>query len=563
MRLENATETMNDVDKRAAESHFLEKKQAKPTIQLNSDRGRILMQLYLHTAPDMKGVLSWVDGYIKLFDNESGGMFITTSSQSQSAIASLSRSDPSSIKSQQEQPKQATSSRATHAASSLGVLTIKVKGLMVSPIGRISMIGNAPSGRSVLVVRGTKGQSTAGIDYESELENDSTPTSQVDNILTQVKLDDKQQHEKKKTRTASSENIRRRQLQRQYIEGNFFLVVLRRIIYPSYLHFAAWIKESMSSFSYIVGPSNFSSPPYLNIILQRFWMKNSHNEDAIILHDENIRHSMKHRQLKKIAFGINEINSIVSPLWLEKGANKSQKSTLSECEYEINLDVDPLIFESSSNREATENVKEAQKQLMAQQQQQLAVSISGSIVSPNCDFAAHISTHALRVNWASITTKAINYSFTMMLLCLAQIVLLLRQLLHSQSNFLASRVSMLTIGWQCVLDAIWCMVHILFCLIMQPLFTAFASVAFFKLLMFCVIEMKYLQIIEQARLASAGHHVTAERIRRQAAIIQCWFYIGLISVITLYWKLRHYWGVVIVFLHSWWVPQVRVFRASD
>jgi hypothetical protein len=45
------------------------------------------MQLYPHTAPDMKGFLSWVDGYIKLFDNET---------QSQSATASLSRSDPSS-----------------------------------------------------------------------------------------------------------------------------------------------------------------------------------------------------------------------------------------------------------------------------------------------------------------------------------------------------------------------------------------------------------------------------------------------------------------------------------
>jgi hypothetical protein len=143
-----------------------------------------------------------------------------------------------------------------------------------------------------------------------------------------------------------------------------------------------------------------------------------------------------------------------------------------------------------------------------------------------------------------------------MLLCLAQIVLLLRQLLHSQSNFLASRVSMLTIGWQCILDAIWCMAHILFCLVMQPLFTAFASVAVFKLLIFCVIEMKYLQIIEQARMASAGQHVTAERMRRQAAIIQCWFYVGLISVITLYWKLRHHWSFFVVFLHSWWVPQI-------
>jgi hypothetical protein len=161
-----------------------------------------------------------------------------------------------------------------------------------------------------------------------------------------------------------------------------------------------------------------------------------------------------------------------------------------------------------------------------------------------------------RINWSSITNKAINYTFIMMLVSLSQIVLLLRQLIHSQTNSIASRVSMLSIGWMCMLDAYWFMIHILFCLVLQPLFTAFASVAFFKLLMFCVLEMKYMQIIYQARQAAAGESVTTEGMRRQLAVIQGRFYVGLVGTSFLYWLLSSRWPFLTVLLHSFWVPQI-------
>jgi hypothetical protein len=346
-------------------------------------------------------------------------------------------------------------------------------------------------------------------------------------------------------------------MQRAY-EASFWRFFCRSIT-CTLMQFKTWITGSVAFFQHYSAGCGFDlrniwlQYQQLNLIWRHHGMNKFNNEDAAVLHDKMINKTSVHRQLQNVDYGFNELNRIVSPLWLEMGSTKFHKSN---CEFEINLDVDPLLFNEWSKNDATDDLKDGQKQNAQQkEQQQLVGSVSGTIVSPNCEFAAHLSTVAVRINWASITSKASNYSFTMMLLCLAQIVLLLRQLLHSQSNFLASRVSMLTIGWQCILDAIWCMAHILFCLVMQPLFTAFASVAVFKLLMFCVIEMKYLQIIEQARMASAGQHVT-ERMRRQAAIIQCWFYVGLISVITLYWKLRHHWSFVVVFLHSWWVPQI-------
>jgi hypothetical protein len=138
------------------------------------------------------------------------------------------------------------------------------------------------------------------------------------------------------------------------------------------------------------------------------------------------------------------------------------------------------------------------------QVQALVMFMSGSIHSPNCDFTSALNATAIRTDWESTTGKAINYSFYMMLICLAQIIVLLRQLLHTQHQSTATRVSLLCIGWQTVLDALLCLGHVYLSLAMQPLFTAFASVAFFKLLIFCIIEMKYMAIIIQARNNANG-----------------------------------------------------------
>lgn len=149
--------------------------------------------------------------------------------------------------------------------------------------------------------------------------------------------------------------------------------------------------------------------------------------------------------------------------------------------------------EEETSKEKTKTSKKSSRSATSRrlpQDQALVMTLNGTIISSNCDFRAEINATAVRTDWEHTTGKAINYSFYMMLTCLTQIVLLLRQLLHSQSQSAATRVSLLCIGWQTVLDALLCLVHIYLSLAMQPLFTAFASVAFFKLLIFCVIEMK-------------------------------------------------------------------------
>jgi transmembrane E3 ubiquitin-protein ligase len=190
------------------------------------------------------------------------------------------------------------------------------------------------------------------------------------------------------------------------------------------------------------------------------------------------------------------------------------------------------------------------------QDQALVMTMNGTIYSPNCNFKAAVNATAIRTDWEHTTGKAINYSFYMMLTCLTQIVLLLRQLLHTQSQSAATRVSLLCIGWQTVLDALLCLVHIYLSLAMQPLFTAFASVAFFKLLIFCVIEMKYMAIIMQARNSSNGGN-TMELLRRQIAMLHLRFYVALIGTfLAFFYAGEAYRTVYVLALYSFWVPQI-------
>jgi transmembrane E3 ubiquitin-protein ligase len=189
--------------------------------------------------------------------------------------------------------------------------------------------------------------------------------------------------------------------------------------------------------------------------------------------------------------------------------------------------------------------------------QALVMAVTGSIQSPNCNFKAVLNASAIRTDWESTTGKAINYSFYMMLTCLAQIIVLLRQLLHTQHHSTATRVSLLCIGWHTVVDALLCLGHIYLSLAMQPLFTAFASVAFFKLLIFCVIEMKYMAIILQARNNANGATNTSEMLRRQVATLHVRFYFSLlIAFFAFFYAGQKFRTFYMLALYSFWVPQI-------
>ncbi len=105
----------------------------------------------------------------------------------------------------------------------------------------------------------------------------------------------------------------------------------------------------------------------------------------------------------------------------------------------------------------------------------LVMHMLGTIKSPQCDFVSNLNVTAVRTDWDATSNKAINYCFIMMCTCLAQTVFLLKQLIYSQPQSSAIRVSMLSVGWHTLLDSILCVEHVFLCLLLQPVSTAFGE----------------------------------------------------------------------------------------
>lgn len=136
------------------------------------------------------------------------------------------------------------------------------------------------------------------------------------------------------------------------------------------------------------------------------------------------------------------------------------------------------------------------------------IGLEGVLSSPNCHVAMNISSEAIRLDWGKAYRKAVNYSIVVTLVCVLQIALLFRQLYYSRTQAAASRVSLLTIGQQAILDALLCIAHLLLCAMLQPLFAAFASIAFFKLVIFSIFEIRYMFIIHQSRNSQSANAVS-------------------------------------------------------
>jgi len=314
--------------------------------------------------------------------------------------------------------------------------------------------------------------------------------------------------------------------------------------------------------------------------------------------DDQPKISALARQLDKDTSKANEISLSIIPhpfvpddetLSLKKLPSFITKNSPSEnhfqhglnCEFELNLDVketqwsvgewrtmgerlmndvtasDPSTLPDKEARDKSEEIVPTfELPAKEKRDEALVMNLLGTIESPGCNFASTVNLTAIRTDWEQAQYKAINYSFYMMLACLTQIVLLLRQLLHTQAQSAATKVSMICIGWQAIIDAMLCIGHILLCMMMQPVFTAFAMVAFFKLLIFCVIEKKYMVIIMQARI-NADNNYSAEDLRRRVASLHLKFYCVLVAVLMVFWTIIQSHRVMcLLALYSFWVPQI-------
>ena len=94
-----------------------------------------------------------------------------------------------------------------------------------------------------------------------------------------------------------------------------------------------------------------------------------------------------------------------------------------------------------------------------------------------------------------------------------QIGLLLRQLHHSQSGSVTPKVSIVMLAMMAMFDALSTVFHVSLSILIQDLFSAFLTIVFFSVLIFAVLELKYMAIIMTGRAPDQSPERTRQEVR--------------------------------------------------
>jgi len=183
--------------------------------------------------------------------------------------------------------------------------------------------------------------------------------------------------------------------------------------------------------------------------------------------------------------------------------------------------------------------------------------LMGSIRAPSCGFSLKVNASATRVDWRAADDQASWYSSLMTFVCVLQIYVLFKQIHFCREQAVALRVSLASLGMQVLWDAVLCVLNLLLCGLVQQLSPTFLTVAFLELIVFCVVEMRYLLLVWQAHdpqrnWADSGF----VQLRRELCRLQAHFYVALVVVLMVLYATREdpLWALLAA--SSYWVPQI-------
>ncbi|XP_024403076.1 transmembrane E3 ubiquitin-protein ligase FLY2 isoform X3 [Physcomitrium patens] len=163
--------------------------------------------------------------------------------------------------------------------------------------------------------------------------------------------------------------------------------------------------------------------------------------------------------------------------------------------------------------------------------------------------------NATSVNVALYYNKAVNYTLMVTFISFLQVLFLIRQMEHSNTQSGAAKVSLMMIGQQAIMDAYLCLLHLTAGILVESLFNAFATAAFFKFVIFSIFEMRYLLAIWKSRRpVSSGEGW--ETMRRELSVLYSRFYGFLLGGILIMYELHNMLRYIVFFFYSFWIPQI-------
>lgn len=181
--------------------------------------------------------------------------------------------------------------------------------------------------------------------------------------------------------------------------------------------------------------------------------------------------------------------------------------------------------------------------------------MDGMLASSNCDLYLNVSSTFEEANLHTFYSRASYYATFMTFVCFAQIYLLVRQIQSSNTQASAAKVSLVTIGQQAIIDSYLCLIHLTAGIIIQSIFAAFATVAFLKLIIFSIFEMRYLLLIWKARRPQSFTEGWAT-MRRELTVLYSRFYGTLLFGIILLYNGWYHANFMMLIVFSFWIPQI-------
>ncbi|KAK9820806.1 hypothetical protein WJX74_006344 [Apatococcus lobatus] len=254
----------------------------------------------------------------------------------------------------------------------------------------------------------------------------------------------------------------------------------------------------------------------------------------------------------------------VADRWNIKGVDTASRYPLVDsvplqkhCEFMLELTVEALNPEAATPHPGRRLLRALRTQAPPQDSQYLAASerndlaMNGTITSQNCHMQLQL--FAETTHQEQYFSKAVNYTLLMTALSFIQVLLLIRQMEATSTPALASKVSLITIGQQAVMDSYLCLLHLTTGIMVDPLFNAFATAAFFEFVIFAIFEMRYLLVIWRAR---RGSNVEPWVQQRELSLLYGRFYGFLLTGIFMMYNLQRFMHVLAFALCSFWLPQI-------
>lgn len=223
---------------------------------------------------------------------------------------------------------------------------------------------------------------------------------------------------------------------------------------------------------------------------------------------------------------------------------KRKHSPIFEVEKHCNIEISAQITHISAAQNDGEHDRYHLEGLM----ESPSVDDDGDCFSP-------MALNATSVNVEVYYNKAVNYTLMVTFVSFLQVLLLIRQMEHSNTQSGAAKVSILMVGQQAIMDAYLCLLHLTAGILVESLFNAFATAAFFKFVVFSIFEMRYLLAIWKAsRPINTGEGW--EAMRRELSVLYSRFYGILLGGIVVMYEFHRFLRLILLLMHSFWIPQI-------